>query len=95
MQLPTIALHNSSDTEDDEAEVEVFLPSKQFGNIAVDLDAVMSAAEGTLDFNELAASCTGAPGFTEQQPGAFELRLHSRRCMASCPAPVHCTLKPE
>jgi hypothetical protein len=60
MQLPTIAQLNSSDTEDDEAEVEVFLPSKQFGNTAVDLDAVISAAEGTIAFSELGTSCAGA-----------------------------------
>jgi hypothetical protein len=77
MQLPSIAQLSSSDTEDDEAEVEVFLPSKQFGNTAVDLDAVISAAEGTLGFSELGTSCTGASAgrFAEQQPETLELRL--------------------
>jgi hypothetical protein len=60
MQLPTISLLNSSDTEDDEAEVEVFLPSKQFGNTPLDFDAVISAAEGTLGFSLLGTSHAGA-----------------------------------
>lgn len=53
MQLPTISLVSSSDTEDDEAEVEVFLPSKQLGSTALDLDALIAAAEGTMNFSML------------------------------------------
>lgn len=53
MQLPTISLVSSSDTEDDEAEVEVFLPSKQLGSTALDLDALIAAAEGTMHFSML------------------------------------------
>jgi hypothetical protein len=55
MQLPTISQLSSSDTDDDESEVEVYLPSKHIGSTAVDLDTLISAAEGLLDINSLSA----------------------------------------
>lgn len=59
MQLPTTAHLSTSDTDDDEAEVEVYLPSKQFGSTPVDLDALISAAEGPYDINGLFAPADG------------------------------------
>jgi hypothetical protein len=74
MQLPTIAQLSSSDTEDDEAEVEVFLPSKQLGSTAVDLDTLISAAEGLIDINDLSAQ------------GAVACRFFSSAVLSLCVA---------